>query len=77
MLESQNMLESINRLRKILETNNKRSLGILTKTDGQQTDPGKDTLEYLLNAHFPSVTETQETTYSEYKISTSNCTGVQ
>ena len=70
MVETQNSTESINKLRKILEINAKNTLGILNKGDGTVTEPGTDTLKFLLNTHFPAVTETLETEYTEYKIST-------
>ena len=70
MVETQNSTESINKLRKILEINAKNTLGILNKGDGGTTKPGTDTLKFLLNTHFPAVTETLETEYTEYKIST-------
>ena len=70
MVETQNSTESIKKLRKILEINAKNTLGILNKGDGTVTEPGTDTLKFLLSTHFPAVTETLETEYTEYKIST-------
>ena len=61
MVETQNSNESINKLRKILEVNAKNTLGILNKEDGSVTEPGTDTLKFLLKTHFPAVTETLET----------------
>ena len=50
--------DSINTLRKILEKSkkNNNSLGVLEKLDGTSTDPGIDTLEFLMKSHFPSIT---------------------
>ena len=65
MVETQNSTESINKLHKILEINAKNTLGILNKGDGSVTEPGTDTLKFLLNTHLPAVTETLETEYTE------------
>ena len=43
----------MNNFRKIIETGNKISLGTLVKEDGTITDPGDDTVKYLLSKHFP------------------------
>ena len=51
----QDSTESINTLRKILEKNRSNTLGVLEKPDGTSTLPGKDTLEYLMKAHFSSI----------------------
>ena len=69
-VEKQSSLESINKLRKILEFNNKQTLGILLKEDGSYTEPGQDTLDYLLKTHFPAITDTQPTEYTELQIAT-------
>ena len=53
---NQDSTESINTLRKILEKREKKSLGVLEKPDGTVTDPGIDTLEFLMKSHFPSIT---------------------
>ena len=63
-LKDQDSIESINKLRKILEKNTSHTLGILTKEDGSTTDPGNDTLEYLMRAHFPSITKLKPTEYT-------------
>ena len=55
---------------KQLTGNVQHSLGTLTKPDGTTTEPGQDTLEYLLRAHFPSITEIKPTEYTELKIQT-------
>ena len=51
---NQNSLESINLLRKILERKQANRLGVLTKPDGTTTNPGQDTLKFLMESHFPS-----------------------
>ena len=77
MMETQNSTESINRLRKILEINIKHNLGILKKPDNTFTSPGKETLEYLLSAHFPSIQPTEDTVYTEYQLSTEDINATQ
>ena len=52
-LEKQSSLESINKLRKMLEKNVQHSLGTLTKPDGTPTEPGKDTLCLLYTSPSP------------------------
>ena len=69
-VEKQTSLESINKLRKIQEFNNKQTLGVLLKDDGNYTEPGQDTLDFLLKTHFPAITETQPTQYTEMQIPT-------
>ena len=43
-------------------------MGTLEKPDGTITQPGSDTLEYLLTQHFPSATAVKPTNYSNNKI---------
>ena len=43
----------MNNFRKIIETSNKTTLGTLIEEDGSYTDPGKETVSYLLRQHFP------------------------
>ena len=45
---------------------------MLTRNDGTITEPGKDTLEYLLKSHFPSIKSIKETDYTEYKLQSCN-----
>ena len=52
----QNSTESINILRKILERKKSNMLGVLEKPDCTSTNPGRDTLEFLMHSHFPSIT---------------------
>ena len=66
----QNSTESINILRKILEKNKRNALGVLEKPDGSSTNPGYETLEYLMQAHFPSITPPQRVEHRDTKIST-------
>ena len=40
----------------MLERKKNQSLGVLEKPDGTDTDPGIDTLEFLMKSHFPSIT---------------------
>ena len=68
---NQNSLESINTLRRILEKKKHNSLGVLVKPDGTITNPGAETLKYLMEAHFPTITEVAETEYSNQVIQTS------
>ena len=42
----------MNNFRKIIEAGNKISLGTLTREDRTITDPGEDTVNYLLSRHF-------------------------
>ena len=37
----------------------------MKKPDGTYTEPGSNTLQYLLKAHFPSMQSTKETQYTE------------
>ena len=67
-VEQQDSLDSINKLRKILEKNSSISIGILQKPDKTFTNPGKETLDFLLESHFPSLTEIKETTYTDIAI---------
>ena len=48
--ETQKSFDSINKPRKILESNTKHTLGVLSKPDGTVTEPGVQTLDYLLKA---------------------------
>jgi len=63
-------MESINKLRKILEANKKHTLGVMKRDDGLHTEPGCDTLQYLLKAHFPSIKNTKNTVYTEDRVET-------
>ena len=69
-VEGQQNNESINKLRKILEANVKQTLGVMQKADGTHTEPGSNTLQYLLEAHFPSIQSTVETKYTEVRKQT-------
>ena len=57
-------IQDKNNLRKIIETGNKITLGTLTKEDGTITDPGEDTVKYLLSKHFPDEQPIKPTVYS-------------
>ena len=67
-VEEQQTVDSINKLRKILEANVKHTLGVLQKEDGTHTEPGKETLQFLLKSHFPSIQETLPTKYKDTVI---------
>ena len=67
---NQDSLESINKLRKILERKQANRLGVLTKPDGTNTNPGRDTLEYLIKSHFPSSEDITEHTTKDFKLKT-------
>lgn len=45
-------------------------LGVFEKPDGSSTNPGKDTLEFLMQSHFPSITPPQSIEHKETKITT-------
>ena len=66
----QNSTESINILRKILERKKSNRLGVLEKPDGTSTNPGRDTLEFLMQSHFPSITPPKPIEHKNTKIST-------
>ena len=67
---NQNSNESINTLRKILERRRSNNLGVLEKPYGTSTNPGYETLEFLMESHFPSITPPQDTEHKNTKIST-------
>ena len=69
-VEKTDSLDAMNTLRKILEKTSRNSLGVLVKPDGTITEPGEDTLEYLLQAHFPSLEPLAPTVHSDQKIQT-------
>ena len=58
----------MNKLRKIFEGRQNEALGSLKKTDGTIAKPGKETLETLVDTHFPGNTDTRESNYPEIKI---------
>ena len=70
-VESTSDFNDMNKLRKILERGKQNSLGMLSKNDGSLTAPGKDTLEYLLHSHYPSLEPVSENTLPSTKVSTS------
>ena len=59
-----NSIQDMNNFRKIIETNNKFTLGTLMKDNGEFTDPGEDTIEYLLSKHFPEGQPLKPTQYT-------------
>ena len=70
-VENTNDKDGMNVLRKILEKNKRNTLGILQRQDGTLTNPGKETLEYLLQSHYPSLEPIQDTNHTDTKIQTS------
>ena len=70
-VEKTSDLSDMNTLRKILQRGRQTTLGILKKPDGSLTNPGKDTLNYLLHAHYPSLEPLSETQHSSTKLATS------
>ena len=66
--EKINSVEAANTFRKIIESSTRHTLGTLEKTDGTITEPGTETLEYLLTQHFPSSTPVKPTDYNNRSI---------
>ena len=62
--------ESINTLRKILERNMTNTHGVLEKPDGTSALPGHDTLQFLMQSHFLSLTPPKPVEHKDTKIST-------
>ena len=61
----------MNKLRKIFEGKQTETMGTLEKSDGTTAKPGIETLETLIDTHFPSNTETKPTYYPDTLISLS------
>lgn len=61
----------MNKLRKIIERNDRHILGQLRKDDGSITEPGEDTLRYLCSKQFPDATSITEPRYSDKRIKSS------
>ena len=57
-------IKDMNNFRKIIETNNMPTLGTLTNDSGGITDPGEETLDFLLNKHYPESVPLKVTTYT-------------
>ena len=68
----QNSTESINLLRKVLERKKSNTLGVLDRADGSSTNPGRETLEFLMMSHFPSITPPKQIEHKDTKISTAS-----
>ena len=62
-------IQTMNMYRKIIEGNKKVTLGTLTKNDGSVTNPGAETIEYLLSAHFKNSSPIAETANSKRTVS--------
>ena len=60
-------IKEMNTLRKIFEGSCVATLGALEKPDGTLTEPGQPTLDFLMQAHFPSGSEITETPYNYTK----------
>ena len=55
----------MNVLRKITEGQSTNVIGTLERPDGSNMDPGQDTINMLIEAHFLEATETNPTEYNE------------
>jgi len=60
-----NSIEAMNKFRKITEIKANKKIGTLEREDGTITKPGTDTLNHLVETHFPNATEIQDTQYNE------------
>ena len=56
--------------RKIIEKHINIKIGTLVKANGDITDPGEDTITYLLSIHFPNATPKAKTQYNSNKYIT-------
>ena len=56
-----NNISDMNKFRKIVQGSEQVTLGTLTKESGEQTKPGKDTIEYLSQIHFNKATPLKAT----------------
>ena len=65
--ENIDSIQGMNTFRKILENRCAVKLGTLEKPDGSTTDPGEDTLNFLLQTHCPTATPIKNTVYDQYK----------
>ena len=61
-------IQDMNNFRKIIGGNQKITLGTLTKNDGSITDPGEDTLTYLLQQQFKDSQPLTPTVYTTNTI---------
>ena len=66
----QDSTESIEILRNIWERKKSNTLGVLEKPDGTSTNPGQETLEFLMQSHFPPITPPQHIEHKDTKINT-------
>ena len=66
--DSTDSFDKMNVLRKIFEGKSSEKLGTLEKPDGTLTDPGEDTLNLLIQTHFPDATGTTPTTNNQEAI---------
>ena len=62
--QSINSIQDMNTFHKVVEANNKLTLGTLVREDGSYTDPGKETIANLLSKHFPDSQPLKPTIYS-------------
>ena len=51
-------------LAKLAQRNERRDINVLTKPDGSSTDPGGETIDLLVETHFPAATNIQHVTYN-------------
>ena len=64
-----NSVQDMNNFRKIIEINNKVTLGTLIKENGSYTDLGEETISYLLSKHFRDGQPLKPTVYTDRKVS--------
>ena len=64
-----NSIQDMNNFRKIIDSSNKITLGTLVKDDGSITDPGAETVDYLLQKHFHDAIPLKPTQYSKRTVS--------
>ena len=61
-------MDKINALRKIFEGKDNEILGALEMPNGEIAKPGNETLNTIINAHFPDQQETKPTEYPDKQI---------
>ena len=62
-MEKLDSIKAVNQFRKKFEKHINIEIGTLTKPYGDITDPGQDTIHYLLATHFPNATEKRKANY--------------
>ena len=51
-------------LTKIAQRQERKEINVLTRPDGSQTEPGKESIDLLTQTHFPTATATKHVTYN-------------